>query len=111
MLSSRLECAGAGNPSGGGRVGRILLLDRRVTLSEKRLTNRRQLADRRAAPRRGAIDQPRLADLPSNSTGAICPKCGSARTAPTAQVEAGSRQLNLFRCETCDSRFVRSTES
>jgi hypothetical protein len=43
--------------------------------------------------------------------GAICPKCGSARTAPTAQVVAESHQLNLFRCDTCHSRFVRAAES
>ena len=42
---------------------------------------------------------------------ATCPKCGSNRTAPTAQIEDESRQLNLFRCETCHSRFVRSIES
>ena len=83
-----------------------------MTLPEKRLANRRQLSDRRAAPQQGAIDPSRLADLPSTTTtGALCPKCGSPRIAPTAQVEADSRQLNLFKCETCHSRFVTSTES
>ena len=42
---------------------------------------------------------------------ATCPKCGSMRTAATAQVEAASRRLNLFRCETCHSRFVQSSAS
>ena len=111
MPSSRLECRDGRDPSG-DRLGRILLLNPRVTLPDKRLTNRRQVADRRAAPRPGAIDRTRQADSPAHSpVEAICPKCGSPRTAPTAQVVSGSRKLNLFRCETCHSRFVRSTEA
>jgi hypothetical protein len=96
------------------RMGRILLQEKRVTAPEKRLTNRRQTADRRAASRPQAVDQSGSAGQPPGSlAGAICPKCGSARTSPTAQVqvEDESHQLNLFRCETCHSRFVRATES
>jgi hypothetical protein len=92
-------------------MGRILLQDERVTAPEKRLVNRRQTADRRASQPR-AVDQSGSPRAPSGSPiGAICPKCGSARTSPTAQVEDESHQLNLFRCDTCHARFVRATES
>jgi hypothetical protein len=93
-------------------MGRILLQEERVTAPEKRLANRRRTADRRAASQPEAVDQSGLPRPPSGSlAGAICPKCGSARTSPTAQVEHESQQLNLFRCDTCQSRFVRATES
>jgi Zn finger protein HypA/HybF involved in hydrogenase expression len=93
-------------------MGRILLREERVTVPEKRLTNRRQISDRRAPSQPEALDQSVSPHPASNSlAGVICPKCGSARTASTAQVEDESHQLNLFRCETCHSRFVRATES
>jgi hypothetical protein len=93
-------------------MGRILLQAERVTVPEKRLTNRRQIPDRRAPSAPQPLDQSGSPGPTSNAlAGAICPKCGSARTAPTAQVEDESHQLNLFRCETCHSRFVRATES
>lgn len=88
-----------------------------MTGPEKRQANRRQTPDRRA----GYASAPPGADngqtvLPVGGPAqepVICPKCGSARTLVTAQLDEDSQHLSLIRCEICAFRFtrLRSAES
>jgi hypothetical protein len=95
-----------------------LLSSGRVTGSEKRLTNRRQIPDRRKSAdglpihSEGTRDAT-LADAAAlpRAESRVCPKCGSARTAITANLTEEAHHLSLFRCETCGFRFSHLTSA
>jgi DNA-directed RNA polymerase subunit M/transcription elongation factor TFIIS len=86
--------------------------------SEKRHTNRRQNPDRRKPAdglqiRSEGTRDSGLADAPAlpRAESRVCTKCGSARTAITANLTEEAHHLSLFRCEICGFRFSHLTSA
>ena len=96
----------------------FLLSSAGVTGNEKRHSNRRRIPDRRKPADGMPIHSeetrdPSLVDTATlpRAESRVCPKCGSARTAITANVTEEAHHLSVFRCEICGFRFSHLTSA